>query len=57
MKEVKKFIETSSDEELRNFILHCEMKLHDADPDIRSAAFKALKRAREERAARDLLRR
>ena len=56
MKEVKKYLKTCSDEELRAFIHHCERQLDSADEDIRAVAREALKRAREERAVRELLR-
>ena len=55
MKEVKKYLRTSSDEEIRQFIVHCEHLLDSSDDDLRGAARDALKNAREERAERELL--
>ncbi|CDH45827.1 MAG: hypothetical protein IPL59_05390 [Candidatus Competibacteraceae bacterium] len=56
LKQVKNSLESRSDEELRRFILHCERLIDSADEDLRKAAREALKRAREDRAARELLR-
>lgn len=58
MKKIEKYLESCSKEELSEFIARCERKLHhDADPEVRRMAGKALELAHEEQAVRDLLRR
>ena len=56
LKPVKNYLESSSVEELRRFILHCERLIDSVDEDLRQAAREALKLAREERAVRERLR-
>ncbi len=58
MKKIEVYLETCSDEELRQFITRCEQKFYaHADIEVRRMAGKTLKMVREEQTVRDLLRR
>ena len=56
MKKIRQYLDTCSDAELEQLIVHCmELSAH-ADPEVRRMARRSLLEAREEQYARALLR-